>query len=174
MAEIEAALGPQRLGIEFQLTRRDYQHLQWYHLRRHKISALALVAMVLVGSGLVGLIRHSVYLAVITALFVVAAVGALTWTQWQALQQNPGLFRRHSLFISPAGLWLRTPGQGDGLMEWSAIVEVVADAKYLMLFYGPNLALLVSRRAFPSAEEADRFLQRACEWQAAHAAPKPG
>lgn len=170
---LKAALGPEQLPVEYELTEQDYVRFNWYSLRRDRRLLLQMggtsAAIGFVAGNLGGI-----------GLGVAAAVGylaylLLTWPgkTRRALRELPGLLGRQRLVLSPVALWGWAPDLGEAVEEWNTITEVTATADAILLLRGKESPVIIPKRAFTGAEEADHFLLRACEWRAAHVANRP-
>ena len=94
----------------------------------------------------------------------------------RAAVRNATLCERRTLSISPKGLTLKLPlvikvskdmaTLGPQNRPWASIRGIEATNTDLVFWLNGRNRLLVPRRAFPTPEEADRFLQAATTWHA--------
>ncbi|HTE18929.1 MAG TPA: YcxB family protein [Armatimonadota bacterium] len=165
--ELADALGPERVAIEYELTDEDVRRFQRCHIFRNPKTLPTMAVQVLLIAVFVGAISRPI-IGVASAIgSIVVPLWVMPWVARRQLRKQRGALGRHTVVISPAALWLSTPGLGEGRVEWSAIKEVVANEHLVLLYRDEQIAHVVPRRAFATPREAETFLLRATEWLAA-------
>jgi hypothetical protein len=82
------------------------------------------------------------------------------------MRANPSLTRTSLFEISPKGV-RETGSWGEATMEWSAYHRVAATPDAILLYRSRHLAEVIPRRAFPTPDAAEAFLEAARRWHVA-------
>lgn len=176
-ADVEAALGPERVVVNYDLTMSDVRALIAWQLRRKPRLWIGLLVTACGFGGLTGFVSGlangvAVGLGMLTIpVAVIWGIGLL------GARFGKGVLGPHTLIAAPVGYWAATPGVASSVQRWSSLTDIAANPRHLLLYRGNDFVVGIPRRAFDSPESADRFLAQVTRWRLAElapAAPAPG
>jgi hypothetical protein len=75
-------------------------------------------------------------------------------------EESRGTLGRHTITLTTNGLREESE-TGESSTLWRGISKISSNDQYIFFYLNPNLAHVVPRRAFPSDEDAERFLETA-------------
>jgi hypothetical protein len=172
--------------VTYNLEVADMKAFQRYHrtispqVRRVRIFVL----VILCASSLDSALRHQagsvgfriVYFFVMLGLMLVI-VAAITlvanWiVQFRAYDNTDrhGVLGEHTIALTAEALHERT-AVNESKASWSGIFRIDATPTHLFIYTQPNAALVIPRRAFPTAEAAEQFLSTARTYHDAATSP---
>lgn len=169
-ADVEEALGPDRVVVQYDLTLADVNALLAWQLPRKPRLWLTLLVIALLGGVIAGLLSGpGTGLAAAVAMLVVPV--ALIWgITLLSARFGKGVLGPHTLMAAPVGYWSAAPGILSSVQRWSTLTDISANGRQLLLYRGTDFVVGIPRRAFESPDAADRFLAQITRWRAAELA----
>jgi hypothetical protein len=162
--------------VTFKLDPDDYWRFQKHVLRSLRGVVLIPVAALLLWawSFLSPLLQRGEWwsaAAAVATLVVLVPFGyrAMRRGAVQAAVVQEGALEPRTVRIDRDGVWCRTTAT-EGRTSWNAIEKVESDRYSIYLYTSPRCAIFVPRRAFPTARDADLFVEAAQEYQRTAAA----
>jgi hypothetical protein len=170
-ADVEAALGPERVVVNYDLTMADVRALIAWQLRRKPRLWGALLVLALGFGGVAGLTSGLVN-GVAAVLVTLAIPTAMIWgITLLSARSGKGVLGPHTLVAAPVGYWAVNPGVASSVQRWSSLTDIAANQRHLLLYRENDFVVGIPRRAFESPEAADRFLAQITRWRLAELAP---
>ena len=166
---------PESLSVTFSLTPADVRALVWAQILRRPsaMARLAFLLLLLVGACIYLSTIFSPHDPTLVPQVIGGVVGLGLWglsmvrmfsTNVKMVRNIGGLDTR-TFTITPEWNRQSMPGVGETTRPWSAVVEVVSNAKAITLYLNRFQALVVPRRAFRTEEEFDHLAQLLREYQ---------
>ncbi len=88
----------------------------------------------------------------------------LLWVRRRAVialaDARPGAIGLHTLALAPDGIREQT-SVIEAFVRWSKVTEIAENKELVVLFFSPRFGFLIPKRAFPTAEGAQAFLETA-------------
>ena len=168
------------MEVDYEITRDDLFAFQWRAVftspkavrRTRWTYAFWLVPIVLFAAvpaiGPDGFVLSRISLTFIAIAFAICVLSQRILERWlmrrvirrQVADERPqrGQLGRHTLSLSEDGLIERT-AVGESRTAWTGVDRVEQDRAYIFIYTSAAAAHVIPKRAFRSAEEAERFYQ---------------
>lgn len=159
------------MEVTYQLEREDYWQYSKFVVSRVPALKRQSVLRFFVTPGILSLdlwLFHVGGYWVWTLIFTVALFGLwavfLLWSQQRGLkvqlEARIGSIGLHTMQLAPDGFREQNAVM-ECFVKWSKVTEIAESPQVLVFFLGPRFAFIVPKRAFPSPEQAQAFLQTA-------------
>ncbi len=173
-------------AVTFTLQPDDMRALDWFvWSRRRSMQVLASLLLLLIGVQIVtdvptlldALRQGRLSAAVLPVLLLtVPVVGfgfvylfARTYAYRRLEQRIPGIYAPRTVEVRPDGL-VQQDATGESTIQWHAITQITEHRDRVFLMLSPYRGVIVPKRSFATAVEAQTFMEHAhCYWQAARA-----